>query len=89
MSKGTVGASGDLAPLTHMSAILLGEVEASFRGELISAEEARNVVGLSRLPRPPKRGLPCLMVLKHPRPSPCRVCFKQRLVLMRRQLLGQ
>ena len=50
MSKGTVGASGDLAPLTHMSAILLGEVEATFRGELISAEEARNVVGLSRLP---------------------------------------
>ena len=33
--KGSVGASGDLAPLAHMSTVLLGEGEASYKGEII------------------------------------------------------
>ncbi len=33
--KGSVGASGDLAPLAHMSTILLGEGKARYRGEVI------------------------------------------------------
>ncbi len=34
--KGSVGASGDLAPLAHMSAVLLGEGQARYRSEIIS-----------------------------------------------------
>jgi len=37
--KGSVGASGDLAPLAHMCLPLLGEGKMSYQGELISAEQ--------------------------------------------------
>ena len=58
--KGSVGASGDLAPLAHMSAILLGEGDATYRGELISAGEALNIAGLKAITLAPKEGLALL-----------------------------
>ena len=58
--KGSVGASGDLAPLAHMSAVLLGEGEATYRGELISAGEALNIAGLKAVSLAPKEGLALL-----------------------------
>ena len=39
-SQGSVGASGDLAPLAHMTAVLIGEGHAVFREETISSAEA-------------------------------------------------
>jgi histidine ammonia-lyase len=59
-SKGSVGASGDLAPLAHLSAILLGIGHARHHGTIISAEEALSLVHLQPLKLAPKEGLALL-----------------------------
>ncbi|MFO7553513.1 MAG: histidine ammonia-lyase [Haliea sp.] len=58
--KGSVGASGDLAPLAHMSAVLLGEGEALYRGERIAAGRALEIVGMTPVQLAPKEGLALL-----------------------------
>jgi histidine ammonia-lyase len=58
--KGSVGASGDLAPLAHMSAVLLGYGEARYRGEIISAKEGMKKAGLDIVTLGPKEGLALL-----------------------------
>lgn len=58
--KGSVGASGDLAPLAHMSVVLLGEGEAFYRGERIEAKQALNIAGLKPIALAPKEGLALL-----------------------------
>ena len=58
--KGSVGASGDLAPLAHMSVVLLGEGKARYQGEWVSAEEALSIAGLAPLALAPKEGLALL-----------------------------
>ena len=58
--KGSVGASGDLAPLAHMSVVLLGEGEAFYRGERIEAKQALNIAGLEPIALAPKEGLALL-----------------------------
>lgn len=58
--KGSVGASGDLAPLAHMSVVLLGEGQARHRGEWLPATEALKVAGLEPLSLAPKEGLALL-----------------------------
>lgn len=59
-SKGSVGASGDLAPLAHMSCVLIGVGEARAGGEILSAEAALARVGRSPLTLGPKEGLALL-----------------------------
>lgn len=59
-AKGSVGASGDLAPLAHMSLILLGEGKARFQGKWISAKKALEKAGLSPLKLEAKEGLALL-----------------------------
>jgi len=59
-SKGSVGASGDLAPLAHMSCVLIGVGEARCNGETLSAEDALARVGLTPLTLGPKEGLALL-----------------------------
>ncbi|RZJ04228.1 MAG: histidine ammonia-lyase [Brevundimonas sp.] len=59
-SKGSVGASGDLAPLAHMSCVLIGVGEARIGGEVLSAEAALARVGLTPLTLGPKEGLALL-----------------------------
>ncbi|MGL4474831.1 MAG: histidine ammonia-lyase [Shewanella sp.] len=58
--KGSVGASGDLAPLAHMCLPLLGEGEMSYQGELISASEGLAIAGLAPLALAAKEGLALL-----------------------------
>ena len=58
--KGSVGASGDLAPLAHMSVILLGEGEAFYEGEKISAKVALQLAGMEPIVLAPKEGLALL-----------------------------
>ena len=58
--KGSVGASGDLAPLAHMSVVLLGEGEAFHDGQSISAADALKIVGLEPIDLAPKEGLALL-----------------------------
>lgn len=58
--KGSVGASGDLAPLAHMSAVLLGEGEAIYQGNRISAQKGLQIAGLVPIALAPKEGLALL-----------------------------
>ena len=58
--KGSVGASGDLAPLAHMSVVLLGEGEAFYKGERISAAQALEIAGMQPIALAPKEGLALL-----------------------------
>ncbi len=58
--KGSVGASGDLAPLAHMSTVLLGEGEATYQGRRISGREALECAGLCPITLGPKEGLALL-----------------------------
>jgi histidine ammonia-lyase len=56
-SQGSVGASGDLAPLAHMTAVLLGEGEAEVDGERLPGAAALARRGLAPLVLGPKEGL--------------------------------
>jgi len=56
-SVGSVGASGDLAPLAHAALVLLGEGEATLEGELLSGQQALSRVGLEPLTLEAKEGL--------------------------------
>ncbi|WP_200765639.1 histidine ammonia-lyase [Vibrio nigripulchritudo] len=58
--KGSVGASGDLAPLAHMSTVLLGEGQARHNGKIISGIEALKIAGLEPITLAPKEGLALL-----------------------------
>jgi len=58
--KGSVGASGDLAPLAHMSCMLLGIGDVFYRGAKISAEAALAKVGVQKLQLAAKEGLALL-----------------------------
>ncbi len=54
---GSVGASGDLAPLAHLALVLLGEGEAWYRGERLSGAEALRRAGLEPITLQAKEGL--------------------------------
>ena len=56
-SQGSVGASGDLAPLAHLALVLIGEGEATFQGDRMPGAEALARAGLQRIELAPKEGL--------------------------------
>ena len=56
-AQGSVGASGDLAPLAHMTAAMLGEGLADIEGGRLPAGEALALAGLSPIALGPKEGL--------------------------------
>jgi len=56
-SKGSVGSSGDLAPLAHLALVLIGEGEATFSFERMSGAEALARAGLEPLALSAKEGL--------------------------------
>jgi histidine ammonia-lyase len=58
--KGSVGASGDLAPLAHMALVLLGEGEVLHHGKRLSSAEGLKLAGLSPMTLAPKEGLALL-----------------------------
>ncbi|MFA5121616.1 MAG: histidine ammonia-lyase [Zavarzinia sp.] len=55
--QGSVGASGDLAPLAHMTAVMIGEGEAFFEGRRLPGAEALAAAGLAPVVLGPKEGL--------------------------------
>ncbi|MGC2781792.1 MAG: histidine ammonia-lyase, partial [Bradyrhizobium sp.] len=55
--QGSVGASGDLAPLAHMTAVMIGEGQAFADGALVSGREALARAGLAPVTLGPKEGL--------------------------------
>ena len=56
-SRGSLGASGDLAPLAHMSLPLIGLGEAEFAGEILSGKDALKRAGLTPVTLAAKEGL--------------------------------
>lgn len=58
--KGSVGASGDLAPLAHLSLMLLGEGNVRVNGEEIPASQGLKLAGVEALVLGPKEGLALL-----------------------------
>ena len=54
---GSVGASGDLAPLAHMTAVLIGAGFAEYKGDILPGAEALAKAGLKPIPLGPKEGL--------------------------------
>lgn len=59
-AKGSVGASGDLAPLAHLSAALIGVGEIRLKGETVPAADALQRIGLQPLDLHAKEGLALL-----------------------------
>lgn len=55
--QGSVGASGDLAPLAHLALVLLGEGEAWYHGKKISGRQALKIARLKPLTLQAKEGL--------------------------------
>ena len=55
--QGSVGASGDLAPLAHMAAVMIGAGEAMFEGRTMPGGEALTLAGLAPVVLGPKEGL--------------------------------
>jgi histidine ammonia-lyase len=58
--KGSVGASGDLAPLAHLALVVIGEGEAVYRGERMAGAEALRRAGLTTIALTAKEGLALL-----------------------------
>ena len=56
-AEGSVGASGDLTPLSYLAALLVGEREATHRGEAMTATEGLAAAGLEPLVLAPKESL--------------------------------
>ncbi len=56
-SQGSVGASGDLAPLSHMAAVVIGESEALYKGRQMAGAKALSAAGLKPVELEAKEGL--------------------------------
>jgi histidine ammonia-lyase len=55
--QGSVGASGDLAPLAHLTSVLMGEGEAIFKGKVMPGKKAMETAGIPILTLKAKEGL--------------------------------
>ncbi len=55
--KGSVGASGDLAPLAHLALVLIGEGEATYEGTVLPGDQALARAGLTPIRLAAKEGL--------------------------------
>lgn len=58
--KGSVGASGDLAPLSHLAQVVIGEGEAYYEGARLPSNEALKLAGIEPLGLEAKEGLALL-----------------------------
>ncbi|MGH9765524.1 MAG: histidine ammonia-lyase, partial [Blastocatellia bacterium] len=59
-SRGSVGASGDLAPLAHLALVAIGEGEANYKGQKINGKEALSLAGIEPLMLEAKEGVALL-----------------------------
>ncbi|HKP10914.1 MAG TPA: histidine ammonia-lyase, partial [Blastocatellia bacterium] len=59
-SRGSVGASGDLAPLAHLALVVIGEGEANYQGRRMAGGEAMRRAGIAPLTLEAKEGLALL-----------------------------
>ncbi len=80
--QGSVGASGDLAPLAHLALVLIGEGEAFHRGERRPSRDALAAAGLSPVVLGPKEGLALVNGTQA-------ICAVAGLALLRAQALAE
>ena len=59
-SRGSVGASGDLAPLAHLALVAIGEGEANYKGQKINGKDALSLAGIEPLMLEAKEGVALL-----------------------------
>ncbi|MBZ5695035.1 MAG: histidine ammonia-lyase [Acidobacteriia bacterium] len=59
-SQGSVGASGDLAPLAHLALVVIGEGHATFQGRSMTGAQAMRLAGITPLVLEAKEGLALL-----------------------------
>jgi histidine ammonia-lyase len=59
-AQGSLGASGDLAPLAHLAQVLIGEGQATYQGELLDGHSALEKAGLAPVELEAKEGLALL-----------------------------
>ena len=59
-SQGSVGASGDLAPLAHLAHVVIGEGRAAFQGQIVDGSEAMRSAGIKPVALEAKEGLSLL-----------------------------
>jgi len=57
LEKGSVGASGDLAPLSHMTLVMMGEGEAEYKGKQMNGREAMQKAGIQPIKLDVKEGV--------------------------------
>lgn len=55
--KGSLGASGDLAPLAHMVLTMIGEGEAEYKGKVMNSKDALNMARIEKVELVSKEGL--------------------------------
>ena len=55
--KGSLGASGDLAPLAHIVLVMLGEGHAEYKGEILAGKQAMEKAGIPTIELAAKEGL--------------------------------
>ena len=75
-SKGSVGASGDLAPLAHMAGALLGLGDVTVNGDVLPAAEALAAAGLDTYELQPKEGLALINGTQASTALALAACFK-------------
>ncbi|MFN3429022.1 MAG: histidine ammonia-lyase [Candidatus Sericytochromatia bacterium] len=56
-SQGSVGASGDLSPLSHLALVVIGEGKAEYKGMVLSGRDALEAAGLEPIVLSAKEGL--------------------------------
>ncbi len=56
-SVGSLGASGDLSPLAYVASVLMGEGKVKYKGEILTAKEALDKIGLKPIKLVAKEGL--------------------------------
>ncbi|MFA5959120.1 MAG: histidine ammonia-lyase [Tatlockia sp.] len=86
--KGSVGASGDLAPLAHLALPLIGEGEVRYEGTILPATEGLRLAGLSPLELAPKEGLALLNGLQVSAALAIRAFFKAQTLFETAMLAG-
>ncbi len=64
-ARGSVGASGDLAPLAHLALGMIGEGEAEYQGQVMPAADALRRAGIAPLVLEAKEGLTLLNGTQH------------------------
>ena len=68
--KGSLGASGDLAPLSHMVLVMLGEGEAWYQGSRMPGREAMDRAGIPVIELAAKEGLALIKMCIRDRGTP-------------------